>query len=68
MAEVTPPRSVLGKSLQELDLPRRFGLNIMAIKRGKRVIVSPRADERIAEDDLLVVLGEAGGISRLQGE
>ncbi|OTA40089.1 MAG: potassium uptake system protein, partial [Symbiobacterium thermophilum] len=34
LAEITPPRTVLGKSLRELDLPHRFGLNVMAIKRG----------------------------------
>lgn len=67
MAEITPPESCVGKTLQELDMPKRFGLNVMAIKRGKRVIVSPRAEERVAADDLLVVIGDAQGISRIQG-
>jgi trk system potassium uptake protein TrkA len=67
MAELDPPDSLVGKSLLELDLPKRYGLNVMAIKRGKRVIVSPRAEERIAQEDLLVVIGDAQGISRLQG-
>jgi len=67
MAELDPPDSLVGKSLRELDLPKRYGLNVMAIKRGTRVIVSPRAEERIAQDDLLVVIGDAQGISRLQG-
>jgi len=68
MAEIAPPKTVLGKSLLELDLPHRFGLNVMAIKRGNRVIVSPRAAERIAEGDVMVVIGSAEGITRLQGE
>ncbi len=68
MAEITPPKMVLGRSLEELDLPRRYGLNVMAIKRGNRVIVSPRAGERIAEGDVMVVIGSAEGITRLQGE
>lgn len=67
MAELDPPDSLVGKSLLELDLPKRYGLNVMAIKRGKRVIVSPRAEERITQEDLLVVIGDAQGISRLQG-
>lgn len=67
MAEVSPPESCVGKTLQELDMPRRFGLNVMAIKRGKRVIVSPRAEERIEADDLMVVIGAANGITRFQG-
>jgi trk system potassium uptake protein TrkA len=68
MAEIAPPKTVLGKSLLELDLPHRFGLNVMAIKRGNRVIVSPRGAERIAEGDVMVVIGSAEGITRLQGE
>lgn len=68
LAEITPPRSVLGRSLLELDLPHRFGLNVMAIKRGNRIIVSPRAEERIAEGDIMVVIGSAAGIARLQSE
>lgn len=68
LAEITPPRSVLGRSLRELDLPHRFSLNVMAIKRGKRIIVSPRADERIVEGDVMVVIGSAAGINQLQSE
>ncbi len=68
MAEIKPPRMVLGRSLEELDLPHRYGLNVMVIKRGNRVIVSPRAGERIVEGDVMVVIGSAEGITRLQGE
>ncbi len=68
MAETKPPRMVLGRSLEELDLPHRYGLNVMVIKRGNRVIVSPRAGERIVEGDVMVVIGSAEGITRLQGE
>lgn len=68
MAEVVPPEPLVGKTLQELDMPSQFGLNVMAIKRGKRLIVSPRAEERVAKDDLLVVIGDAQGITRLQGD
>lgn len=68
MAEITPPRMVLGRSLQELDLPHQYGINVMAIKRGSRVIVSPRAEERIVEGDVMVVIGSAEGITRLQSE
>lgn len=68
MAEVRAPEPLVGKSLQELDVPSRFGINIMAIKRGRRLIVSPRADERVVADDMLVVIGDAQGIARLQGD
>lgn len=64
---VTPPR-LAGRTLQEADLANRIGVNILAIKRGNNVIVTPGAGERIAKGDVLVVIGDAGGIHRLQGE
>ncbi len=68
MAEVQAPEPLVGKTLQEVDVPAQYGLNILAIKRGKRLIVSPRADERVSAGDMLVVIGDAHGISRLQGD
>lgn len=68
MAELNAPAPLVGQSLADLDMPSKFGLNVMAIKRGKRLIVSPRADERISAEDILVVIGDANGINRLQGD
>ncbi|HYF79758.1 MAG TPA: TrkA family potassium uptake protein [Symbiobacteriaceae bacterium] len=66
MAELEAPEVLVGQTLGESDMRNRYGLNVMAIKRGNRVTVSPGADERVAAGDILVVIGEAGGISRLQ--
>ncbi|MFZ5823257.1 MAG: potassium channel family protein [Bacillota bacterium] len=68
MAELVAPEQLVGKTLQELDMPSKYGINVMAIKRGKRLIVSPRADERVTAEDMLVVIGDAQGITRLQGD
>lgn len=68
MAELVVPEQLVGHTLQESDMRNRYGLNVMAIKRGKRLIVSPRADEQIATGDILVVIGDAQGIDRLQGD
>lgn len=68
MAELEASEALIGHTLEELEMRNRFGLNVMAIKRGNRVIVSPRAHERIVKEDVLVVIGKADGIDRLQGE
>lgn len=67
MAELVAPEPLVGKTLQGLDMPQQYGLNVMAIKRGKRLIVSPRADEQVTKDDVLLVIGDAQGLHRLQG-
>jgi trk system potassium uptake protein TrkA len=66
MAELVVNGRLQGKTLRELALSTRYGINVMAIRRGKRVVVSPRADEMFQEGDVIVVIGPADGIRRLE--
>jgi trk system potassium uptake protein len=68
MAELVASPLLVGHSLRELDLRVRYGLNVMAIRRGRKVIVSPRPDDAIKEGDVLVVIGLSDGISKVQGD
>jgi trk system potassium uptake protein len=68
MAEVVASPLLADHTLQDLDMRNRFGLNVMAIKRGRKIIVSPGAEELVKSGDLLVVIGDAEGIGRLQGD
>ena len=44
--------------MNELDFRRRFGLNVVAIRRDKQdPIVTPGAEEVVQKDDHLVVIG-----------
>lgn len=54
------------KSLRELDMRVKHGLNVMAIKRNEEVIVSPKADDIILEGDILVVVGQNKDIEKLE--
>lgn len=56
-ATVHPNSSLIGRSLIELELRERFGLNIVVIKRGSQMIVAPKADERIFPADALLCFG-----------
>ncbi len=49
----------------ESNLRQRFGLNVMAIRRGDELIVSPTAGFRIEANDILVVLGKIEDAERL---
>jgi trk system potassium uptake protein TrkA len=64
--EVVASDKLFGKNLRQLDLRGRFGLNVMAIKKGDAVNVSPRADDLVEEGDVLVVIGPNEGIRRLE--
>ena len=55
------------KSLGQLDMRRKYGLNVMAIKRGNYdVKISPHADDLISENDVLVVVGRKSDIEKLE--
>lgn len=54
------------KSLKDIDLRGTHGLNVIVIKRGKEMIISPKANDKILKDDVLVVVGENKDIERLE--
>jgi len=55
------------KSLGQLDMRRKYGLNVMAIKRdNNNVIISPHAEVVILKDDILVVVGHKEDIEKLE--
>lgn len=54
------------KTLKELRLPSKFGINVMAIKRGKDINVSPYADDMIIKGDILIVIGSTEDIDKIE--
>ena len=55
-----------GKTLKELKLRSSYGINIMAIKRGDDIDISPKAEDRLSEDDIIVAIGSADDLSNLE--
>lgn len=53
-------------ALRDLDLPGRFQVHVIAVKRDGRVTVAPNGDFEIEADDTLVVIGENAGIEALR--
>jgi len=56
----------IGKSLKELDLRTKYGINVIAIKRGDAINVTPRAEDVLTKGDVLIVVGAAEDINRLE--
>ena len=59
---------MLGKTLKELDVRNRFGVSVLAIKRGENLIVNPMGDEKILPGDILVVLGTTEQLSTMASQ
>lgn len=64
--DVPAPASWTDKSLIELNVRAKLGVNILAIKRDGGITVSPSADFRIAKDDIVVVLGDTAALKAVQ--
>lgn len=64
--EVPAPNSWLNKSLKELNVRAKLGLNILAVRRDGKIDVSPAADFTIEGGDIMVVLGDSAALKAVQ--
>ena len=56
--EVQVPAAWVGKSVGELDIRRKFGINILGIKRAGKTDVSVTPDTILSDDITILALGE----------
>ncbi len=66
IVEVPAPKSWHEKSLKELNVRAKLGVNILAVRREGKINVSPVADFQIENGDVLVVLGDSAALETLQ--
>ena len=66
IVEITVRKDWVGKSLKELDVRAKLGVNIIAVERNEKVTVSPRAEFELAKNDILVVLGDYDSLTMMQ--
>ncbi len=72
VAEIQAPRALVGRTLRELDLRPRLGLEVLLLRRRKPAanepaIRLPRADDRFEEGDVIAVAGAKSAIDLLEG-
>ena len=64
--EVPVPAAWENKSLIELNVRAKLGVNILSVKRDGNITVSPAADYRLAKGDIMLVLGETAALEAVQ--
>lgn len=64
--EINTPLHWHGQTINQLSLRSEYGINVVAIKRGKEVNVSPYADDIIECGDIVVAIGSAADLSKLE--
>ena len=64
--EVPAPKTWVGKTLKELNVRAKMGVNIIAVESENKINVSPAADYRIQSGDVMVVLGDNMALEAVQ--
>ena len=65
--EIAAPGKFIGRSLKELDLINKYGIQIIAIKEiiPDRMVFIPKADFVIKDSDILVIIGEEKKLAKI---
>ena len=64
--EVPAPKTWIGRTLKELNVRAKLGVNIIAVESGKKTNVAPGADYLIREGDVMVVVGDNYALEAVQ--
>ncbi|HSP46764.1 MAG TPA: TrkA family potassium uptake protein [Clostridiaceae bacterium] len=66
VAEIQAPSVWFGKNILDLDVRSKYGINIMAIRSGDDINISPTAKDEINEGDVIVCIGSTEDLARLE--
>ncbi|MFF2752322.1 potassium channel family protein [Psychrobacillus sp. NPDC058041] len=64
--EIKVNEKIARHTIIDLDIRARYGINIVAVKRGNNIIVSPQADEQLQLNDVLIIIGADVDINRFE--
>jgi trk system potassium uptake protein len=65
IVEVIVPDEFHGKTVSELQLRNRYGLNLLAVSNDGKFLINPEADKRLQKGSAMVVIGCNKDINRL---
>lgn len=59
------PADWVGKNLIEIDVRRKYNINVAAIKRDGEMMVNPRPDMKLEAKDMVVILGDNESVKKV---
>ncbi|MCO4096495.1 potassium channel family protein [Macrococcoides canis] len=66
IVEIRAGETLHGRTILELDIRANYGINIIAVKRGKEIIVSPDPAVAIENGDILIMIGHDNDLNRFE--
>lgn len=64
--EIITPAKWVGKSLIELDIRKKYHLNIVAIKKHKKFMITPNPEEKLEENYTILLVGSNKNIKQFE--
>ncbi|MCR8645335.1 TrkA family potassium uptake protein [Paenibacillus sp. N1-5-1-14] len=64
--ETHPAGDMVGRTIRQLDVRAKYKVNVIAQKKGDKLIIPPTVDEPLKEDDILVVLGHNDELQKFE--
>ncbi len=65
ITEMHPPPSMVGRTLAELDLPRKMGITVVGVRTGETKVDLPRPQLPLSAGDVLIVVSRPGAAAAL---
>lgn len=66
MVEIAAPAEMVGRTLQELNLRARFGINVIALRsKDGQTNISPGAEDKIRSGDMIVAVGDTKALQKI---
>ena len=65
LVELANPEQFIGKSQEELDLRRRYGISVVAVRRAGQVLPPMGPADRLERGDRLIVVGPPASVRRI---
>ena len=69
ITELAVPASFIGHNLGQLKLPKRFGVTVVAVRKGRSgAVVMPRPDTDLADGDVMVVVAKERAVAQMMDQ
>lgn len=66
MEEIKISDFLKGKTLKEMNLRKKYDIEVLAIKRGEKLILIPNAEEELLINDILIIIGKSENVREFE--
>jgi len=65
IGEIEVRKEWVGKTLKELDMRNVYNINVIGIKQGSEITITPAADKLLSNVDVLIVIGNNKNLKKI---